>query len=78
MAETVMGFECPLTTWENHLRVLAEGGVRYETSFVQHWVHRVLFYEANERVFTVAYALFFLAVLLSLWLVRPRWPGRRT
>ena len=43
---------------------------------IQHWLHRLIFFDLDERVFTVAYVTFFLAVALSLWLVPPRWPRR--
>ena len=73
-AESLAGVVCPLTTWENDLRLLAGGGERYQGSFVQHWLHRVMFYDAGEGVFTILYVSFFGAVLLSFWLVAPRWP----
>lgn len=76
-AESLLGIVCPLTVWETRLRLLAGGGQRYEGSFIQHWIHRIMFYEVSETTFTIIYALFFLAVLASLWFVRPRWPGRR-
>ncbi len=74
-AESVLGFICPLTTWENQLRGLA-GGEQYDESFVQHWLHRAMFFDLGERVFTISYVLFFLAVALSLWLVPPVWRFR--
>ena len=74
-AESLAGIVCPLTVWENHLRLLAGGGERYAGSFVQHWLHRVMFYEASESTFTTLYVLFFTAVALSLWLVKPHGPA---
>lgn len=74
-AESLLGIVCPLTVWESRFRLLAGGGQRYEGSFIQHWIHRIMFYEVSETTFTIIYALFFLAVLASLWLVKPRWPG---
>ena len=73
-AESLTGFLCPLTTWENRLRLLAGGEERYEGSFIQHWLHRLIFFDLDERVFTIGYLVFFLAVALSLWLIPPRWP----
>lgn len=70
-AESLAGIVCPLTTWENALRSRAGAGGAYEGSFVQHWLHRFLFYEANERTFTIIYVLFLAAVLASLWFVNP-------
>jgi hypothetical protein len=75
-AESLAGFICPLTTWEDRLRLLAGAEQRYAGSFLQHWLHRVLFFEASPRIFTVGYLLFFLAVALSLWFVPPRWRKR--
>jgi hypothetical protein len=77
-AESLAGIVCPLTVWENHLRLLAGGEEAYQGSFVQHWVHRMMFFEASETTFTILYLLFFAAVLLSFWFVkpyRPRWPA---
>lgn len=75
-AEALIGFVCPLTTWENRLRLLAGGDERYQGSFVQHWLHQVMFFDFNERVFTVLYLVFFAVVALSLWFVPPQWPRR--
>ena len=75
-AESLTGFVCPLTTWEDQLRLLAGGQERYAGSFIQHWLHHLIFFDADERVFTIAYVAFFLAVALSLWLVPPHWPRR--
>lgn len=76
--ESLTDFVCPLTTWEDQLRLLAGGQQRYAGSFIQHWLHRLIFFDFSERVFTIAYVGFFLAVALSLWLIPPRWPRRPT
>lgn len=75
--ESLGGFVCPLTTWEDRLRMLAGGQQRYAGSFIQHWLHRLIFFDFGERVFTIAYVAFFLAVALSFWLIPPRWPPAR-
>ena len=75
-AESLIGFACPLTTLEDWLRSLAGDEQRYQESFIQHWLHRVMFFDVDGRVFTVSYIVFFAAVALSLWLVRPRWSSR--
>jgi hypothetical protein len=74
-AESMLGFVCPLTTWEDRLRLLAGGEERYEGSFLQHWLHRVLYLDVHEHAFTVAYLIFLAAVVMTFWLVPPRWPG---
>ena len=76
-AESLAGFVCPLTTWEDRLRLLAGGEQRYQGSFIQHWLHPVLFHDFGEGVFAIGYLAFFLVVILSFWLVPPRWPWRQ-
>ena len=71
--EALTGVVCPLTTWEDQLRLLAGGEGLYAGSFIKHWLHKLMFIEANQSTFTIAYAAFFLAVALSLWVVPPRW-----
>jgi polyferredoxin len=71
-AEAVLGIACPLTIWEDLLR----GGVRPE-SFIGRWVHRALYYQAPEWIFTIAYLAWALATLATLWLVPPMKKLRR-
>ena len=65
--EALAGIACPLTVWEDLLR----GGARAD-SFVGRWVRRLLYYDAPEWVFTVAYVAWALATLATLRLVPPR------
>ena len=64
--EALAGVWCPLTLWEDALR-----GVHGEKSFVARWIHRVMFYDFPEWVFTAAYVLFALVVVASWRFVRP-------
>lgn len=66
-AEALLGIACPLTVWEDLLR----GGIRPE-SFVGRWVHRLLYYQAPEWVFTAAYAAWAAATAITLALLPPR------
>jgi hypothetical protein len=72
VAESFGGVICPLTVWENQLRIKAGGGI-YQGTFMEHWVHQIMYYDANAETFTAIYVLFFGAVLLSLWVVKPKW-----
>jgi hypothetical protein len=72
VAESVYGVICPLTTWEADLRAKAGEGPTYGGSFIQHWVHRVMFFEISERTFTLIYVVFFALIVLSFVIVRPR------
>ena len=67
--ESLAGVVCPLTTWEDHFRLLAGGERQYQESFIQYWLHRVMFFEVEERLFTLGYIAFFLLVALSFWWV---------
>lgn len=69
-AESLAGIWCPLTIWEDAMR-----GAHAEKSFIARWVHRILFYSFPEWVFTVAYVVFALVVIASLWLVPPKRGG---
>jgi hypothetical protein len=65
--EALIGMACPLTVWEDALR----GGARVD-SFVGRWVRALLFYQAPEWVFTLAYVAWAAATLLTLRFVPPR------
>jgi hypothetical protein len=73
VAQAWLGVVCPLTTLESRLRELAGEAGYYETSFVEHWLTRLLFYDAPPAAFTAAYTLFALAVAAAWW----RYPPRR-
>lgn len=70
-AQAWLGQLCPLTEWEQALRIRA-GQDAYEGSFVEHWLSRLIFFDAPWWVFIAAYTA--LAALLALcwW----RWPPR--
>jgi hypothetical protein len=73
VAQAWLGIVCPLTTLESWLRMQA-GEAAYETSFIEHWLTRLLFYDAPAWAFTAAYSLFGLAVVAAWWRFPP---GRR-
>lgn len=73
VAQAWLGIVCPLTTLESWLRMRA-GETAYETSFIEHWLTRLLFYEAPAWVFTAAYTVFGSAVVMAWWRFPP---GRR-
>ncbi|MBC7600794.1 MAG: DUF2784 domain-containing protein, partial [Polaromonas sp.] len=64
-----LGQVCPLTTLEMWLR--SRGGVStYGGGFIEHWMQRLLYYDAPDWVFVLVYSLFGLLVLAS-WLYYP-------
>ena len=67
---------CPLTPLEMALRHRA-GQETYAGSFIEHWLSRLLYWEAPWWVFVAAYSGFALLVALAWWWVRPlRRPAR--
>lgn len=72
VAESWFGLTCPLTTLEAWLRVRA-GEAAYAQSFVEHWLSRLLFYQAPPWVFAFVYTAFGLLVAFAWW----RYPPRR-
>lgn len=81
VVEAWLGFVCPLTTLEMALRERA-GDATYHSSFIEHWLQQLLYYEAPAWVFVAGYTLFGMAVAGSWWWFRPRsfwqrpWPER--
>jgi len=75
--EALSGITCPLTEWEYRLRVLAGQQNASPMSFVARLIHTLIFYNFPAYVFTVAYCLFALAVLLSWWMFPPHLPWKR-
>ena len=74
--ESLIGMMCPLTVWENDLRVAAGQNVA-DVSFVARLIHQLMFFEFPPIVFTVGYCLFGLAVLGSWWLYPPALPWKQ-
>ncbi len=66
-----LGQHCPLTTLEAWLRVQAGRGA-YESSFIEHWLQRLIYFEAPPWVFTAVYTAFGALVLWAWWRFPPR------
>jgi hypothetical protein len=81
VVQSLFGMVCPLTTLENYLRTRGGGAAYGEGGFIQHWLHKLIFFNAEPWVFTTCYTLFGLLVLATMWFAPPRWPAwlsRRT
>lgn len=66
-----LGRYCPLTYLEIWLREQA-GQPAYESSFVQHWVERLIYYDAPLWVFAILYTAFGLLVAWAWWRFPPQ------
>ena len=73
--EAWFGAICPLTSLEMWLRAKAHAST-YSGSFIEHWLQRLLYYEAPAWVFTLGYSLFGLLVVATWWRFPPRSTGR--
>ena len=73
VAEVWLGVTCPLTTLEMWLREKAHVTI-YRVSFIEHWLQRILYYDALPWVFVLGYSLFGL-IVLATWLYFP--PGSK-
>ena len=76
VAQSWAGVPCPLTTLEGVLRRRA-GESFYSEGFVAHWLHRVIFYEAEPWVFGLCYTIFGGLVVVTWVVCPPRRPRRR-
>jgi hypothetical protein len=78
LAQAWLGRICPLTVLEMTLR-RAAGSETYPGSFVQYWLQRLLYYDAPQWVFLLAYSAFGALVAACWWYFPPdrarRGPG---
>ena len=70
VAEAWLGLTCPLTTLEMWLRSRA-GAATYGGGFVEHWLQRLLYYDAPAWVFVVIYSVFGVIVAATWWYFPP-------
>jgi len=69
LCESLVDMICPLTEWENYLRVRGGQDQVYETSFMKEWIHKIMFFDFSELTFVIVYALFFALILLTLLVI---------
>ena len=75
VAESWLGFACPLTTLEMWLRARA-GEPSYGGGFIEHWLQQLLYYSAPPWVFVAVYTVFALLVLGTWRYFPPRFKSR--
>jgi hypothetical protein len=63
--ESILGFMCPLTIWEDALRGESDG-----RGFIERWIHAWLYWSAPPWVFTTAYVAF-AALVAWTWVRHP-------
>lgn len=72
VAQAWLGRLCPLTVWEQDLRLAAGQGI-FERSFIERWVAELLYWNLPWWVFLTVYTLFGVAVAWSWWRFPPAW-----
>jgi hypothetical protein len=67
VCESILGYACPLTIWEDALR-----GVHAERGFIARWVRSWLYWDCPAWVFTTLYVAFGSAVAITWRLLPPK------
>jgi hypothetical protein len=67
VVESLLGYACPLTVWEDALRGADSG-----TGFIQRWVRAILYWNAPDWVFTSVYVGFGALVGWTWFRIPPR------
>ena len=75
VAQSWLDVICPLTVLEMRLRARS-GLATYEGSFIEHWLHRILYIDAPAWVFIACYTAFGLLVIWA-WVRFPPYRRRR-
>ena len=70
--ESWSGIACPLTEWENALRIKGGQDPYGSTGCIAYWLHRIIFFDAQPWVFTTCYTVFGLLVVAAFVLAPPR------
>ena len=74
-AEAWLGVVCPLTTLEMWFRSRARAAT-YNGSFIEHWLQRLLYYDAPAWVFVLGYSMFGLLVAVAWFYIPPKYNRR--
>jgi polyferredoxin len=67
VAESVLGYACPLTVWEDALR-----GAAQDRGFIERWIHAWMFWDWPAWVFNAIYVAFGALVAATWWRFPPR------
>jgi hypothetical protein len=74
--EALIGMQCPLTTWENNLRVAGSDRGYNADGFIATWLDRLMFWHFPHWVFTTAYVGYGLIVASLFYFVPVRFTGK--
>jgi uncharacterized protein DUF2784 len=74
LLRTLLGWPCPLTTLEEHLREIAPS----RPSPIANWAHRLFFRGADHHQFLVALSIFAGIVVINAAIVPPAIRGRES
>lgn len=71
--EVGMGWRCPLTIWEEQLRVMAGQDINSGASFLGRMAHGTLFFDAPEIFFNTLHVAMGVVVAQGILMYPPRW-----
>lgn len=74
--QSFAGIMCPLTSFENNLRIRGGQDPYADTGFIAYWLHHLIFFTAPSWVFTTCYTAFGLLVLGTFIFAPPQIPAR--
>jgi len=74
--QAIFNVPCFLTIWENNLREMAGQTVEWDISFIGRLLRLLVFYNFPKWFFTVLHVGFASIVLITLFLVPPRFKKR--
>jgi hypothetical protein len=72
VVQSYLGVNCPLTDFENSLRISAGQNPYGDSGYIAYWLHRVIFFSAPPWVFTICYTAFALLVIGTFIVAPPR------
>jgi len=75
--ESVISMICPLTLWENRLRIKGEGEWQYDATFMHEWIHTLLYYDFSAQTFTIIYTMVFFFILFAFWIIPPEFKKQK-
>ncbi len=73
--EGAFHIQCPLTALEDFLRIKA-GETITQGTFIGRLAHELVFLDVPQKTMDVVYVFFGLFVLLTIFLIPPRWPKK--
>jgi hypothetical protein len=78
--ESIVNFECPLTTWEDMLRRAAGQETGSGQTFIGRLVASIMFFDYDKYyvLLNISYIVFAVLVMATFWLAPPRFGNKNS